>query len=90
MKVLKFGGSSLASPEQLKRILEIIKRESKLNKLAIVFSAAGDSTNLLHEMIQKAQENDFRYSDVFKKFIVYYKNLHKDNECNDLFFDLKV
>ena len=47
MKVLKFGGSSVATSENIKKVLAIIDRASKNNKIAVVVSAFGKTTNNL-------------------------------------------
>jgi len=47
MKVLKFGGSSVATSENIKKVLAIIGRASKNQKIAVVVSAFGKTTNNL-------------------------------------------
>ena len=47
MKVLKFGGSSVANTENIKKVLSIIAKTSKNNKVAVVVSAFGKTTNNL-------------------------------------------
>lgn len=47
MKVLKFGGSSLAGANQFLNVAEIIKHESKSEQLAVVLSAPQGITDLL-------------------------------------------
>lgn len=47
MKVLKFGGKSLANGEPIQKVINIILKERENQKLAIVVSARGNSTNLL-------------------------------------------
>ena len=46
MKVLKFGGTSVATSESLKLVVEIIKKSTKQKQLVVV-SALGGITNLL-------------------------------------------
>jgi len=41
MKVLKFGGSSVANSENIQKVLAIVKQESKNEKVAVVVSAFG-------------------------------------------------
>ena len=54
MKVLKFGGSSLADMEKIKRVAENIKQKLKTDKkLIVVASAMGKTTN---ELIAKMNE----------------------------------
>jgi len=47
MKVLKFGGSSVANPENIKKVLAIVAKESKNQKIAVVVSAFGKTTDKL-------------------------------------------
>ena len=47
MKVLKFGGSSVANSENIKKVLDIISKASKNQKVAVVVSAFGKTTNNL-------------------------------------------
>jgi len=65
MKVLKFGGSSVASPDRVRNILSIVQpRIAKGENLAIVFSAFGGVTDQLIEMIEKAGKGDASYNEV--------------------------
>ncbi len=50
MKVLKFGGQSLASGKPINNAIEIIRSVSSTNDLAVVVSAIGDSTDLLETL----------------------------------------
>ena len=47
MKVLKFGGSSVASSENIKKVLAIIENASREQKVAIIVSAFGKTTDKL-------------------------------------------
>lgn len=47
MKVLKFGGSSVANSENIKKVLAIVANASKSDKVAVVVSAFGKTTNNL-------------------------------------------
>ncbi len=53
MRVLKFGGTSLATPRRIRTVTEII-RERNNEPLVIVFSALGGITNLLVRAINLA------------------------------------
>ena len=61
MKVLKFGGSSVANPESLSRVIKIIKKNT--GQMVIVFSAFGGVTNLLIEMAEKASDSNNKYKE---------------------------
>ncbi len=69
MKVLKFGGSSVATPERIKRIIGILKGYySEGEKFTIVFSAFGGITDQLIEMSSLAARGDEKYMESFKSF----------------------
>ena len=57
MKVLKFGGTSVATSESLKLVVEIIKKSTKQKQLVVV-SALGGITNLLVEMATAASRGE--------------------------------
>jgi aspartokinase/homoserine dehydrogenase 1 len=52
MRVLKFGGSSLASAERFRQVANIIKNQSKVSNVAIVVSAPQGVTNHLVAMAE--------------------------------------
>ncbi len=65
MKVLKFGGSSVATPNRIRNIFSIIQpRIAQNENLAIVFSAFGGVTDQLIEMIETAGKGDDSYVNV--------------------------
>ena len=47
MKVLKFGGSSVANSKNIKQVLDIISNTSKNSKIAVIVSAFGKTTDNL-------------------------------------------
>ncbi|MFT6064876.1 MAG: aspartokinase/homoserine dehydrogenase 1 [Paraglaciecola sp.] len=57
MKVLKFGGSSVASSENIKKVLAIIENASREQKVAIIVSAFGKTTDKLLLASNKALED---------------------------------
>ncbi len=57
MKVLKFGGSSVANSENIQKVLAIVKKESKSQKIAVVVSAFGKTTDKLILGANKALKN---------------------------------
>lgn len=69
MKVLKFGGSSVAKPERIKSIVNILKDYySRGEKFTVVFSAFGGITDSLIEMSSTAAKGDKAYEELFKAF----------------------
>jgi len=69
MKILKFGGSSVAKPERIKGVINILKTyQAKNERFAVVFSAFGGVTDQLIEMSRLAEEGDASYEDIFDEF----------------------
>lgn len=64
MKVLKFGGSSLASPERIKLVSKTIQKHLEEDSVIAVFSAFGGVTNDLLEMAELASKEDIRYKEI--------------------------
>ena len=60
MKILKFGGSSIASAKNINRVLDILK--SNNSQIAVVFSAIGKTTDQLINIAFKAQLQDESYN----------------------------
>lgn len=65
MKVLKFGGSSVADAHRIQSVIEIIA-SSEDNKF-IVFSAMKGITNLLIESAEMAAEGNKEYTEAYTK-----------------------
>ncbi|WP_334056028.1 bifunctional aspartate kinase/homoserine dehydrogenase I [Polaribacter sp. P097] len=72
MKVLKFGGSSVANSENIKQVLSIIANTSKEDKIAVVVSAFGKTTNKLLAGATKALQN----AEHAKQILTEIKTLH--------------
>ncbi|MEL7159383.1 MAG: bifunctional aspartate kinase/homoserine dehydrogenase I [Bacteroidota bacterium] len=69
MKVLKFGGSSVAKPERIRGIVNILKDYyAGGDHFTVVFSAFGGVTDSLIEMSRLAAEGDDRYGAAFQEF----------------------
>ena len=60
MKVLKFGGSSVANSKALHNVINIIKQNEN-QKIVIVVSALGGITDILSKMLNKAINKDNGY-----------------------------
>ncbi len=59
MKVLKFGGSSVANSQNIEKVISIVKNASKDSRVAVVVSAFGKTTDSLIKGAQlAAQKND--------------------------------
>lgn len=67
MYVLKFGGSSVASAENIKKVIDIIKnRHTASERLVIVSAFSGITDRLLH-CAQKASEGEEEYKEILKQ-----------------------
>lgn len=67
MKIIKFGGSSVANPENIKRVFEIIQDKIQYHEIAVVFSAFGGVTESLLKIAQLAREGDHEYRDLLQE-----------------------
>jgi aspartokinase/homoserine dehydrogenase 1 len=56
MRVLKFGGSSLASAERFRQVANIIKNQSEVSNIAVVVSAPQGVTNHLVAMAENIND----------------------------------
>ena len=69
MKVLKFGGSSVAKPERIKGVVDILKAYySRGDRFTVVFSAFGGVTDALIEMSTLAAKGDETYTKILADF----------------------
>lgn len=62
MKILKFGGSSIASAKNINKVIDILKSNNKKHQIAVVFSAIGKTTDVLINIASKAQLQDDSYN----------------------------
>lgn len=66
MKIIKFGGSSVATPERIRSVIEILKPYLQA-ETAIVFSAFGGVTDALIQISQQAVESKAEYRQVMEQ-----------------------
>ena len=88
MKILKFGGRSLANGDGIERVISIIK--NKVNngeRLTVVVSARGDATNELEGILEKAA-NDLPYEKELEAFKQYQKGSLNGNSLLEEFSTL--
>lgn len=64
MKVLKFGGSSVSNSQNIKKVLEIITANSKDQKIAVVVSAFGKTTDQLIKGAHLARAKNEEYKTI--------------------------
>lgn len=71
MKILKFGGKSLANGEGLQRTIAIVKKKvEQQEKIAVVVSARGNATDDLENLLSKASRRE-DYQAEFEAFKTY-------------------
>jgi aspartokinase/homoserine dehydrogenase 1 len=64
MKVLKFGGTSVANSKTITQVLDIVEDLSKEHKVAVVVSAMGKTTDALIKGANLASKKDDGYKEV--------------------------
>ena len=90
MKVIKFGGKSLANGKGLENAIEIIvnKLKNKEN-ITIVVSARGNSTNDLETILKKSADKK-EYKTKFEKFKQYQQEPNNDIDFSEEFKTLET
>jgi aspartokinase/homoserine dehydrogenase 1 len=66
MKIIKFGGSSIANPDSIKQVFSIIQDKLKRQEIAVIFSAFGGVTETLLTIAKMAREGDQVYRDLLQ------------------------
>lgn len=74
MRVLKFGGSSVANAENINKIVSILEDRINKEKLIVVVSALGGTTDALLNSVVLASEGNDQYKEELKKI----ENRHLD------------
>ncbi len=64
MRVLKFGGTSVANADNIKLVIAIITNKAEKEPLAVVVSAFSKVTDLLQLAASKAAQNDESFRDI--------------------------
>ncbi|POY39137.1 bifunctional aspartate kinase/homoserine dehydrogenase I [Solitalea longa] len=67
MKVLKFGGSSVASAENIDKVVAIVKEKSEEGKLAVFVSALSGVTDKLIAAGKAASQGNEEYKDILNE-----------------------
>lgn len=80
MHVLKFGGTSVATSESIKKVFHAVHKSSQNQKIIVVVSALGGITNLLHECAIRSSNKDEQYLNILAQI----EQRHLDL-CNQLF-----
>lgn len=75
MRILKFGGSSVGTPERINRVIDTLKEyQNDGKKFAVVFSAFQGVTDKLISLSQKTMERNNSYKEELDKL----KQIHFD------------
>ncbi|UKJ08138.1 bifunctional aspartate kinase/homoserine dehydrogenase I [Solitalea lacus] len=67
MRVLKFGGSSVESAENIEKVVSIVKKKSKEDKLAVVVSALRGVTDMLIAAGTAASKSEESYKELLSE-----------------------
>ena len=77
MQVLKFGGSSVANPDNIKKAIDIISRKELKEKIVVVVSALGGITNQLLEAGRLAASGNEAYKEIIQTITTRHLDLVK-------------
>ena len=93
MKILKFGGTSVANAQNIKLVLNIVQDKAKQDQLVVVVSAFSKVTDLLQLASIKAAANDESYKEIVaeieKKHLDALKELIPVSEQSSLLSHIK-
>jgi aspartokinase/homoserine dehydrogenase 1 len=78
MKVLKFGGSSVADPMRIRSVAQIVLSAAKRDRVVVVVSAFQGVTNQLLHCAHIAEKGDAGYQRVYDQIA------HKHRESIDV------
>ena len=87
MRVLKFGGTSLANPERFSQAAQLIEKAHLEEQAAGVLSAPAKITNHLVALSEKAalnQPTDTHFNEAIEIFYNIINGLHAENNKFDL------
>lgn len=78
MKILKFGGSSVANAENIKKVIEILQDKSSDSSIITIVSALGGVTDKLIECSNMAASANEQYKEVIKEIETRHLQLVRD------------
>ncbi|NOX37057.1 MAG: aspartate kinase [Calditrichaeota bacterium] len=89
MKILKFGGSSLNTPEKLRRVLQIIQDQVAHEQIVVVVSALGGVTDRLLQIFSQSRtalhEAYRELTDIFHNHTRMLQSLYPEEVPSDLY-----
>jgi aspartokinase/homoserine dehydrogenase 1 len=93
-KILKFGGSSISSPERIRTVASIVLDAAKKERVVVVVSAFQGVTNQLLECAQLAETGDLKFQSIFKILVKRHtaalKALHNDRPPKQVASTLQI
>jgi homoserine O-acetyltransferase len=85
MKILKFGGKSLANGEGINKVLDIIiDKKNKGENIAVVVSARGNATDELEDILTLAAKNG-NYKPLLESFKSYQQDIYTNVDLSEEF-----
>lgn len=94
MKILKFGGTSVATAESIQQVIAICKDSAKNESVAVVVSALGGATDVLLNAGSKAEHKDQSYLDdissLEQRHISTIKSLIADSHQEEVIEEIKL
>ncbi|MDH3252408.1 MAG: aspartate kinase, partial [Ignavibacteria bacterium] len=69
VRILKFGGSSLSTPDRVRNVARIIQDRSRSGRTIVVVSAFAQVTNQLLECAGKAESGDETYEQLYRLIV---------------------
>ncbi len=94
MKVIKFGGSSVADQSRILKVIDIIKNSEKGQQLVIVASAFDDITDTLEKIGNQAASGDENYhkgiEEVESFHLTLVRNMFPLNEQSKILSEVKL
>ena len=78
MRITKFGGSSVGTPEALERVISIIREKQSTERVVVVVSAFKGVTDQLLEIASLAERSDNSYLELLQK--IEKRHLHSINK----------
>ncbi len=83
MKIYKFGGASVKDASAVRNVVQVIKITNR-DKLGIVVSAMGKTTNALEKIIKLYQLNDSAYLTLVDELLLFHLKIVEDLEVEEM------
>ena len=85
MKVLKFGGTSLANAKKFLIVANILKKNTKKEKIAVILSAPAKITNYLEKSIEKINSKTRILEHITEAENIFFQLIHDIKMLNSTF-----